>query len=222
MARRWLIIHSEAAEGRAHKSTQRRLLKLTEKESKAFEKLCRQPLACEQDAYRALEAFQKKLKALTVEEAHVSEVSHYATGRRPRQGSAPIDQFQADLARASLFILATNETDSKALSDEEVLTTYKAQPLSERGFKFLKDPMFFAATLFLKKVERVMALLRVMTVCLLVYAALEHRIRTVLGAHHTPVRIRKASPLTGPLPGGSLSFSWMCIFCRSSTAPRRF
>lgn len=41
----------------------------------------------------------------------------------------------------------------------------------ERGFRFLKDPMFLASTLFLKKAQRIMALLFVMTLCLLVYAA---------------------------------------------------
>jgi transposase len=46
--------------------------------------------------------------------------------------------------------------------------------------------MFLASTLFLKKVERIMALLMVMTVCLLVYAALEHRIRKTLKQRTRP------------------------------------
>jgi transposase len=52
----------------------------------------------------------------------------------------------------------------------------------ERGFRFLKDPRFLASSLSLKKPARLMALLRVMTVCLLVYAALEYRIRQELKA----------------------------------------
>jgi transposase len=47
----------------------------------------------------------------------------------------------------------------------------------EHGVRFLKDPRFLAASLSLKKPERIMALLMVMTVCWLVYAALEYRIR---------------------------------------------
>jgi transposase len=57
---------------------------------------------------------------------------------------------------------------------------YKGQARAERGFRFLQDPQFLASSLSLKKPERIMALLMVMTVCLLVYAALEYRIRTVL------------------------------------------
>jgi transposase len=51
------------------------------------------------------------------------------------------------------------------------LDGYKGQVQSERGCRFLKDPQFCASSLSLKKPERVMALLMVMTVCLLVYAA---------------------------------------------------
>ena len=51
---------------------------------------------------------------------------------------------------------------------------------AERGFRFLKDPRFLAASLYLKKPARIMALLMVMTIYLLVYAALEYRIRQAL------------------------------------------
>jgi len=40
------------------------------------------------------------------------------------------------------------------------------------GFRFLKDHSFFASSRDLKKARTVMALLMVMTICLLVYAAL--------------------------------------------------
>lgn len=64
------------------------------------------------------------------------------------------------------FIVATNELDERALSDPEVLRAYKGQSSKvERGFRFLKDPMFVASTLYLKRVERVMALLMVMRRC---------------------------------------------------------
>lgn len=67
--------------------------------------------------------------------------------------------------------MATNELD------EEVLRAYKGQSSKvECGFCFLKDPMFLASTLYPFEVERVTALL-MMTVRLLVYAALEHHIR---------------------------------------------
>ena len=56
----------------------------------------------------------------------------------------------------------------------------KGQTQAERGFRFLKDPQFLASSFYRKKPERIMALLMVMTVCVLVDAALEYRIRTAL------------------------------------------
>jgi transposase len=84
------------------------------------------------------------------------------------------------------------------LSDADILAQYKGQAHVERGFRFLKDPMFLANTLFLKKVERIMALLMVMTVCLLVYAALEHRIRKTLKQHDAHVPDQKGKPTQRP------------------------
>lgn len=103
------------------------------------------------------------------------------------------------LIRRSCFILATNELDEEVLADEEVLGAYKGQSSKvERGFRFLKDPMFLASTLYLKRVERLMALLMVMTVCLLVYAALEYRIRQSLAEHEESVPDQKGKPTPRP------------------------
>jgi len=79
------------------------------------------------------------------------------------------------LQRKSCFILATNRTET--IDAGKLIETYKGQQKVERGFRFLKDPMLLASSVFLKSPKRIMALTMVMTVCLLVYAALEHRIR---------------------------------------------
>jgi len=58
-----------------------------------------------------------------------------------------------------------------------VLKTYKSQQSVERGFRFLKSPDFLVSSFFLKKPERIEALLMVMTLCLLIYSALELTLR---------------------------------------------
>jgi transposase len=73
------------------------------------------------------------------------------------------------LERKSGFILATNQLDGQALSDDDLIAAYQDQHPVERGFRFLKDPLFRASTLFLKLPQCVMALM-MMTLCLLVYA----------------------------------------------------
>ena len=55
-----------------------------------------------------------------------------------------------------------------------------------------------AASLYLKKPERIMALLMVMTVCLLVYAALEYRIRNALQDHGATFPNQKGHPVQHP------------------------
>ena len=75
----------------------------------------------------------------------------------------------------------SNELDKEKLPAEKILKAYKGQAASvERGFRFLKDPMSFASSLFLEKPERIMALLMVMCLSLLVYALAERWLRTEL------------------------------------------
>lgn len=79
-----------------------------------------------------------------------------------------------------------------------MLDAYKGQQQVERGFRFLKDPMFMASTLFLKSPKRIMALMMIMTVCLLVYAALEYRIRQALQAHQQTFPLQNGKPSDKP------------------------
>lgn len=76
-----------------------------------------------------------------------------------------------------MFILATNDLDSAELTMAALLEHYKSQQKVERGFRFLKSPEFLTSSIFLKKAERIEALLMIMTLSLLVYASLEHKIR---------------------------------------------
>jgi transposase len=51
---------------------------------------------------------------------------------------------------------------------------------NERGFLFLKDPLFFASSVFLKSPERIMALGLIMGLCLLVYNLGQRQLRHAL------------------------------------------
>ena len=209
---RWLLIYSEQARARAVRSVDKLLLKISEQEQKAFEKLCRTRFNCAEDAERALAAYQKTLKVLSLCETKLSPHKHFATAGRPRKDALPdavryylsgtlaatTHQREALITQRTCFILATNHLDEDDLEDADILAQYKGQAHVERGFRFLKDPMFLANTLFLKKVERIMALLMVMTVCLLVYAALEHRIRKTLKQHDAQVPDQKGKPTQRP------------------------
>jgi len=188
---RWVIIYSQEAYERDVKALNRRALKGSEAEQKAFNKLCRRAFACREDALRAWEKFQNTLQYTTVPDLVIREQPHYGRRGKPKQGESPdrIEYFLSGsvasclekrdqmLRTQGLFVLATNELDSSKLPAPEVLAAYKCQSHVEKGFRFLKHPEFLASAIFLQKPERIMALLMIMTLCLMVYAALEYCIR---------------------------------------------
>jgi len=209
---RWVLIYSEPRQPQAQRTVDKHLLAQGLKEVKAFQKLCRTAFACEADAQQALTTFQHGLQATYLHESTLRPIPRYGKRGRPSQ-DAPPDQviYQLDGALASrgtarqalidqhsCFILATNELDDTQLPPQELLTGYKGQGQAERGFRFLKDPRFLASSLYLKKPERIMALLMVMTVCLLVYAALEYRIRQALKDHGATFPDQKGKPTQTP------------------------
>ena len=115
------------------------------------------------------------------------------------QLASRLDIHARQLQQKSAFILATNDIDETVLGDEQVVEAYKKdQQKVERGFRFLKDPLFMASTLFLKSPKRIMALMAVMTLCLMVYAALEHRIRQGLAEHRQTFPDQKGHPAECP------------------------
>ena len=76
--------------------------------------------------------------------------------------------------------MATNVVDENILGDDEVLKEYKGQQCTERGFRFLKDPLFFISSFFLNTPRRVAALAMVMCLCLLVYTLGQRQLRRAL------------------------------------------
>ncbi len=67
------------------------------------------------------------------------------------------------------------------LTADELLRKYKNdQQQVERGFRFLKDPLFLLDHVFLKLPRRIMALSMVMALCLLVYTLAQFKLRKLL------------------------------------------
>jgi transposase len=95
------------------------------------------------------------------------------------------------------FVLGTNIGASE-LSDAEVITAYNGQSCVESGFRFLKDPLFFVSSLFVKKPSRIDGLLMVMTLALLVYSVAQRRMRQQLTRHHETVPNQINRPTMAP------------------------
>ena len=193
MAQRWLVVSSQAAMERAEAS----VTKAQQREGEAIEKqlfhLQAKRFETPEAAHAALAALAKSWRYHQVDTARVIEHKHYAGKGRPTPTS-PIQslewQMQAQTRpdqeriafrkqQGACFVLGTN-IEADDLSDEEVIAAYKAQSQVEGGFRFLKDPLFFVSSLFVKKPSRIQGLLMVMTLALLVYSVAQRRLRQAL------------------------------------------
>jgi transposase len=99
-------------------------------------------------------------------------------------------------------MLATNIV-KKALTPEETLHHYKAQSAVERGFGFLKHPLFFVSSLFIKKPSRIDALLMIMTLSLLVYSIEQRRMRASME------KANKTTPNQINIPTATPTLRWV-------------
>jgi transposase len=138
--------------------------------------------------------YKEKESLIEIIAEPISKIARYKSSGRPKKdqqadyydyqirGSVMtlLDPRLKRIQRKSCYILATNQFNSEQLPDAEVMELYKSQQKVERGFRFMKDPLFMASSLFLKSPKRMMVLMMIMTLCLLLYAALEYRIRQSL------------------------------------------
>jgi transposase len=209
MVQRWLVVSSRAALERAEAA----LTRAQQREHAAITKqlfhLQAQRFGVPQAAQAALAVLAKRWQYHRVESYQLTEHKRYAGKGRPTP-SAPLKTIewqiqahvhadadtieQAKQAQAC-YILGTN-IDPSALSDAEVISAYKGQSHVEGGFRFLKDPLFFVSSLFVKKPNRIEGLLMVMTLALLVYSVAQRRLRKQLATHHEtiPNQINQSTP----------------------------
>jgi len=209
---RWLVVFSEAAYPRELKTLERAQARELEKVKKEWRKLAQQTFKCQPDANNACVRFNKRWKFHQVA-AQTDSLSQYPRRGRPSaqderkvvgyklQGEVALSEPLLAEAKKSLgkFIIATNDLDGSRLSAEAMLSHYTAQGISvERGFRFLKDPLFFADSLFLKKPERIMALVMIMGLSLLIYALAERKLRLALQENNETIPDQKGKPTNKP------------------------
>lgn len=204
VVQRWLVVHSDELEKAAAERLQRGLEHSEKDLHRELRSLWRSEFACRTDASEAAEAFAASrlddYHRLT--ETHIEEVAHYAKPGRPAAGSAPQEiryriqtellrdeaAIEAELEYSGRYLLATSVTDTKELTNEDMLSEYKARQNVERGFRFLKDPMFFTSSTFVNTPRRVAAIAMVMGLCLLVYALGERTLRRALAESGSSIR----------------------------------
>ena len=209
---RWVIVRTKAGEQAGRRQMEKKAEKAKAQWEKKLWHLSRQEFACRDDAEAAWKLTIKGKPSFLTVSCLYQEEGHYQQKGRPKTDAAPdstiwhaggtlvIDQNEVEvqIRKQASFIVATNVIEEQELSHEQVYVTYKEQGGVERGFRFLKDPLFLASSVFVKKPERVMALSFIMVLCLLVYRLAEHLLRSQLAATEQTIPNQVNKPTDRP------------------------
>jgi transposase len=211
MAQRWLVVSSEAAVQRAEVTVN----KARQREAEAIEKhlfhLQAKRFETPEAATAALDTLARSWKYHQVAAYSLLDHKRYAGKGRPtpitpiraiewqiQAQSQPHDeQIEQRKQHKACFVIGTN-IDANQVSDTEVIRAYKGQAHAEGGFRFLKDPLFFVSSLFVKRPSRIQGLLMVMTAALLVYSVAQRRLRQQLVRHNETVPNQIHQPTQRP------------------------
>lgn len=216
VAQRWMVVHSEELRKSAAERLQRRL-SLKEKElCRKLSGLKSKTFACRADAAEATEAFAAEHLGghhHRLTETRIVTVARYGRRGRPAKGAEPQEiryriqtelerdeeAIEEELERSGRYILATNVLpEAQEPTSDELLAEYRGRQSIERGFRFLKDPLFFASSVFVKTPRRVAAIAMVMGLCLLVYALGERSLRQTLAYSGASIRHQRGEPTKRP------------------------
>ena len=211
MAQRWLVVSSQDAWQRAEHTLAKAQAKESEQVQKQLFHLQAQRFPSEPEARAALETIAQRWRSHQGAPGSLTPHSQYARTGRPTP-EAPIKAIQWHIhanvvpdsttithqqQRKACFVLGTTSADT-ALTDTEVIAGYKGQSAVEGGFRFLKDPVFFVSSLFVKKPSRIQGLFMVMTLALLVYAVAQRRMRHQLAQQHETLPNQIGQPTSRP------------------------
>lgn len=208
---RWLLVYSEQFYKREKQTFERKLSKQDEELKKLLWHLGNEIFSCSSDAIKAIVKAAKKFIYHCVETTIVPVMGHGKAGR-PKSGEAGeivgyqikceishnVAAIEKFLNRKGRFILATNDLNKEAFSDEKMLDEYKQQQNVERGFRFLKDPWFMVDSIFLKSAHRIEALMMVMTLCLMIYNIAQYRLRETLKMENETLPNQINKPVKNP------------------------
>lgn len=212
ISQRWLLIESKQRRKSDLTRLAKKIEQYQEKSQQALKKLSAQEFACIADAISAAQKLSKKLTWHELSDIQTIEKRHYGKAGKPSKDDVPNrisyrvtgivslieSEISAQNIRCGRFILATNILNSKNLSGDKALREYKAQQGVERGFRFLKDPLFFASSVFLKSPKRLAALGMIMSLSLLVYNLGQRQLRQALAQKTQTIPDQRGKPTANP------------------------
>ena len=179
----WLIVLSEKRQKSDLEKLEKQLSQEEKKSQKFLKEIQSEEFEHPQAARYKLKAINKKLRLLEIKEVELIETYSKKKEKIYKMISLIIkkdEEISRKTKEAGKFILATNLVEENKLEASEILITYKNQQSTERGFRFLKDPLFFTDSFFVEKPERIETILFLMSLCLLIYNLGQRELRNCL------------------------------------------
>ncbi len=154
---KWIIIESAARKESDLKQLSKKLAKDEEKASALVNSLSKRKYENRTEIKAVFQCEQKKIKYHNLVLKDVEKLLDKKTNKTVYKAIITLEKqtekIEEEKKKAGRFILATNVL--KGLSPSEILTAYKGQKSCEGGFRFFKDPLFFADSVFLKYPSRI-------------------------------------------------------------------
>jgi transposase len=188
----WLIVESEKRKNSDLEKLEKKLKKEKTQVEKLIKDLKKEDFETPEQARYKLKWINKKLKLFEIKEVKLiksKSKDNKTIYKMEGVGHEKLKEIEIRRKEAGRFILATNLVDDgEKLNPEEIITTYKNQQscvrvacrFGIRGFRFLKDPLFFADSFFVENPERIETMLFLMSLCLLVYNIGQRELRNSL------------------------------------------
>ena len=191
---RWLVVESQKRKVSDLEKLSRKIEKEKDKAEEKLRQLMKQEFSSSEGAMEIANQFAQNLKYHQIKEIKINKSQLSSKKKKSKKKENKLEiiyQITASLElnnqkikelqkRAGRFVLATNRLNKSQFSSDDILIKYKEQQAPERSFGFLKDPLFFADSIFLKSPERIETMAMLMGLCLLVYSLGQRQLRLSL------------------------------------------
>lgn len=196
-----LLVNNEALRSQKENTIQKQAQKEKVECEAKIKKLSTNPCKCRKDAEKCISDIEKKLKFCKINDITYEEVKKQSRRGRPKKNIDGDTQNNEQLKVVAVKVKAkvaineecvNNKIDSSvrfviATTDlkrnwtaAELVGVYKKQSVIERSWRFMKNKKLMVDALYLQKPSRITALMWLMTLALLVYAASEYKIRKAM------------------------------------------
>ena len=178
----WLIVESQKRQKSDLEKLEKNLKAEKDKVEKLLKQLKKEDFQNPEQARYKLKSINKKLKLFEIQEVKLIDSTSKNKTIYKIEGvyHQKLEEVAMLKKEAGRFILATNLVEDEKLEPSEIITNYKNQQSCERGFRFLKDPLFFTDSFFVENPERIETMLFLMSLCLLVYNLGQRELRNSL------------------------------------------